>query len=535
MKQFKRITLIAVLLITTVMQSQIQTFNSQVRIKQVPLSSSLDSLVTINSSGLLTYLPKTSLNYLPFTGGTLTGDLIIDKNGTTTNIAESIFTVKKESTLNATNVGQFIDVNRLASSTPVDLNSNTVGIVSRVTNNSIVDDAGVVGASSIGRHSGNNNFNYAYGEINTAEYDGSGNGNFLVGSSVRANVIGTGVGVIDYNRGMSSTALINNPNATVNFLQGYHNTIDLSSGTVGSATVSYLDLDGVGATVTGDLAYIRAGNDALPTVNGNSYFIKSETTLPSEFAGDITAPNFIGSGIQLTGVAKTNVDNNFSAGQTSMDYITTYNGTGFSYISSDRDAGSSRYRAQMNTSAGLAFFTLYNVTTAATLGQLKMSFEDIKYNDNLIYHAGNLDLSNYIEKAAFYEEGTFTPTLTDAGAGGNYTFTVLQNKYVRVGNSVTFTLVLNNIQTTGTPSGNFEITGVPFPSAVTGQSLSVSQIAGSNVTFYGVSGILAASDIIRIVVQSSLDGNFNSALSSVTFSNGSLYLSGTYITNVYTP
>lgn len=61
MKQIKRITLIAVLLITTLLQGQTKVFNSQVRIKQVPLSSSLDSLVTINSDGLLTYLAKSDL------------------------------------------------------------------------------------------------------------------------------------------------------------------------------------------------------------------------------------------------------------------------------------------------------------------------------------------------------------------------------------------------------------------------------------------------------------------------------------------
>lgn len=334
MKQFKRITLIAVLLITAVIHSQTQTFNSQVRIKQVPLSSLLDSLVTINSSGLLTYLPKSELTTeaqtLSFSAGQLT-----------------------------------------------------------------ISDA---------------------------------------------------------------------------------NTVDLDT--------YYYSQSDVNATF-------------LPLTGGF-----------------------------LTG------------GLTAMDYITTYNGTGLSYISSDRDAGSSRFRVQMNTSSGLAFFTLYNVTTATTLSQLKMSFEDIKYNDNLIYHAGNLDLSNYIEKAAFYEEGTFTPTLTDAGGGSTYTFTApgaANANYVRTGNRITGNLTLTNINTTGTPTGVVKINGLPNQANMVGFSaFNVANLNGGDVAYYSVYG-LCASTGLEFRIQATKDTDINQPLSSNTFTSGEFIISFEYTVNVYTP
>jgi len=63
-----------------------------------------------------------------------------------------------------------------------------------------------------------------------------------------------------------------------------------------------------------------------------------------------------------------------------------------------------------------------------------------------------------------YEEGQFTPVLSDASAGGNLaTVANVRGNYTKTGNQVTVHLNLNNITTTGMTAGNdFYIQGMPF-------------------------------------------------------------------------
>ena len=253
------------------------------------VGTSTGYLYTGENDGTIVYSLDRNGN-LDTAGEVYTKGIVVDPLGTTSGIAGSNFTVKKQSTSTGTNVSQFIDVDRQASSTPSNTSSNTYGLVSRVVNNSIVEDAGFTGSNLVGRNSSSRNFNFPYGPINSAEALGSGNGNFVASTVNRSKV--TGAATIDYMRGTGSTTTIDNVSATVNYMQGHHNSLVFTNGSVGQASVMYLDVDGGSATVTGDLAYIRAGNDALPTVNGNAYFIYSESVLPSELSGSLKTTQY---------------------------------------------------------------------------------------------------------------------------------------------------------------------------------------------------------------------------------------------------
>jgi hypothetical protein len=63
-----------------------------------------------------------------------------------------------------------------------------------------------------------------------------------------------------------------------------------------------------------------------------------------------------------------------------------------------------------------------------------------------------------------YEEGTFTPVVADAASGGNEaTASASNGYYTKIGRSVTVTIDLQNINTSGLTSGNdIFITGLPF-------------------------------------------------------------------------
>ncbi|CAM1372252.1 hypothetical protein TOREUM_40757 [Tenacibaculum litoreum] len=270
--------------------------------------------------------------------------IVVDPLGTTSGIAGSNFTVKKKSTSTSTNASQFIDVDRQASLTPSNTNTNTFGLVARVVNNSTVEDAGVTGSNLVGRNSSSSNFNFAYGTKNTGEASGNGDGNFVVGTTNDSKI--TGAATIDYLRGISSSTIIDNTGATANYMQGEHNSLVFTNGSVGEASVMYLDIDGGSATVTGDLAYIRAGNDALPTVNGNSYFIKSESTLPSEFAGSISTSKLTSTSINTTPVTFTSLPASPSIGD----------------IATITDAGSVAYRGVASGGGSNIALVMYDGT-----------------------------------------------------------------------------------------------------------------------------------------------------------------------------
>lgn len=235
--------------------------------------------------------------------------------------ADTLISIPKTSTGIGEEVSAFVDVSRENISD--DITSEVYGLVSRVVNNSSFENKGIIGSNLVGRHSGSGDIEYVYGSITTADYDGSGNVDFIIPDSQRAEISGIGTGTIDYVKGQSSLASIDNPNINVNNLQGSHISVELNEGTVSESQVLLLDFDynGTGGgNITGDLAYLRIQNDTLPTVTGDSYAIQSLSTLPSLFTGDITAANFIGGGSGLTSlpsnVAYTDSNNNFTTQQT---------------------------------------------------------------------------------------------------------------------------------------------------------------------------------------------------------------------------
>lgn len=135
-----------------------------------------------------------------------------------------------------------------------------------------------------------------------------------------------------------------------------------------------------------------------------------------------------------------------------------------------------------------------------------------------------------LQKPDFYEEGTFVPNLVDIAGGATYTFSVQEAKYIRIGNEVTFNVYITNINSTGTTSGSLNIEGLPFSNTIL-SSLNVSSFIGST---------LLTSQLDRL--ESALIGNDivfkeidTSPALSVSFTNGNILVSGTYITNVYTP
>ncbi|CAM1372255.1 hypothetical protein TOREUM_40758 [Tenacibaculum litoreum] len=134
----------------------------------------------------------------------------------------------------------------------------------------------------------------------------------------------------------------------------------------------------------------------------------------------------------------------------------------------------------------------------------------------------------------FYEEGTFTPILVDTGGGATYTIgTTNKGIYTRLGNTVRFTINVQQINTINTPTGTVEIEGLPFvTSEIT--PVTVGQIYGGDVNFYSCNAQII-SNKIGFNVQTGFDNSNGTSLFQCTFTGGEIMISGTYQTNVYTP
>ena len=134
-----------------------------------------------------------------------------------------------------------------------------------------------------------------FGNLSFASYRGTDPNNNnssstdVQGLYVKADTRTGSSGEISY---MMGANIISEMNGSVNvdYLQGAHVTVKTNSGTVeGGVSAIIVDLDGTGATVNGDLEYLRIQNDGMPTVTGVARAINSLSVLPSLFNGSVEA------------------------------------------------------------------------------------------------------------------------------------------------------------------------------------------------------------------------------------------------------
>ena len=189
----------------------------------------------------------------------------------------------------------------------------------------------IQGTRSQAEHTGTGRVYYISGSTNRAYHTGTGDSSAIAGTFSEGKVGGTGVGAHAYVTGSSTRTFLDNPNATVQYLQGMHLTADLGDGTVSdNMTVILLDADYTGAgTIAGDFEYISIMPDTnLPAVGGEARAIHSQSAFPSTFAGAIG----IGSSTLPTNTLDVNgtayVSGNVGIGTTAPSHKLDVTGTG---------------------------------------------------------------------------------------------------------------------------------------------------------------------------------------------------------------
>lgn len=184
-----------------------------------------------------------------------------------------------------------IDVTK--TNTASGFNSNIYGIRNYTKSDSPQTVVNIGGTWSKAEHTGLGRTYYITGATNRAYHTGTGDSNSIAGTYSQGYVGGDGVGAHSYVVGLNNETKLDNPNATVRYLQSQHVTTNLSAGEVtDNLQVMLLDIDYEGGTLSGDLDYIKIMNDVLPTTTGVSRAINSESVLPSVFAGSMQVAGF---------------------------------------------------------------------------------------------------------------------------------------------------------------------------------------------------------------------------------------------------
>ena len=169
--------------------------------------------------------------------------------------------------------------------------------------NSIADSTelinNLVGSKSLAEHIGSGQSYFIVGAENRAYHTGSGNTGGMYGANIATRVQGDGAGDHGYVIGANVESKLDNPNATVDYLQGMHLSVKVSDGEVtGNVMALILDLDNAGGAISGDFEYLRIQNDTFTSVvGGTSRAINSLSVLPSEFGGSIQAAGLINSAV----------------------------------------------------------------------------------------------------------------------------------------------------------------------------------------------------------------------------------------------
>lgn len=131
-----------------------------------------------------------------------------------------------------------------------------------------------------------------------------------------------------------------------------------------------------------------------------------------------------------------------------------------------------------------------------------------------------------------YEEGTWTPVLYGSSTAGTYTYSVQSGVYTKIGRMVHITGRITVTGVSGSPSGNWRVSGLPFNPAV-----STPLVIGDGVNFplagtgYYLYGLVNSAGYIEFLQNNSTvnGGNHNTAPVSVgAISNTAISFSASY-------
>nr|BFF40300.1 hypothetical protein BACY1_21050 [Tenacibaculum mesophilum] len=214
----------------------------------------------------------------------------------------------------------------------------------------------------------------------------------------------------------------------------------------------------------------------------------------------------------------------------STDFFIKYDGTNVFTVNGNKDAIFSGYGSFTSGYSQVYLKSAVNgFYGALTFPSTTTGNRTYSLPDKDITFAG---LSDIPIKANFYAQGDFIPILDDTSASTPFTYDIEKAIYKRVGNTVFYEIRLTNIN--GTASGAARIKNLP--ATVEPQSITYSNVGrllGSSMS--NIEKVSAQVDFTQGGGISLIAKDTDVFNSNITFTNGVLYISGSYPTNVYTP
>jgi len=149
--------------------------------------------------------------------------------------------------------------------------------------------------------------------------------------------------------------------------------------------------------------------------------------------------------------------------------------------------GTHRWNTAPSGTAGNAFSFTQAMTLNAN-GNLALQGGNTSANGVGITFPATQNASSNANTLDDYERGSWTPALAGSSTPGTFPLTASSGKYTKIGNMVTLYCAITVGTPSGSPSGNLEITGLPFGCAAGTSANGAAQIGGvGQSTVQGVS------------------------------------------------
>jgi hypothetical protein len=359
---------------------------------------------------------------------------------------------------------------------------------------------------------------------------------------------------------------------------GNFNALTANSLTVaGTATMDGLTVDGesdLNATVTITHANPRIKFIENDTTNANTQFSNdggdfaistmndAESTFTKRFnldhaTGDIsfyedtgtTAKFFWDASAEALGIGTsspaslltTNVTadgaiHTFSKSGTTVGSIGTHSQDGYSnfYIASDNASFDVGIGFGNAAGTGRAYFPSRDngsgVSDVISIGTATYKYKDLYLSGGVVF--GTTGGSVTSKTLDDYEEGTWTPVISDAVTGGNVgSATTTEGFYTKVGQVVNVYMFVSNIVTTGMTAANLiYFRGLPFATASTNAGRSQGNVRADQVTFTGYLTAQTGTNVSHISLSNIVSGNTDIDTKVQDFASGGsdVFISLTY-------
>lgn len=130
---------------------------------------------------------------------------------------------------------------------------------------------------------------------------------------------------------------------------------------------------------------------------------------------------------------------------------------------------------------------------------------------------------------SFYAVGTFTPAFTGSGTAGSFTYSGQSGRYTRIGNLCFVRIYLEVSAISVAPTGDLNVTGLPFTSAAALGALAVGYLNSFNLSANCVQlTAYAESSATLIRLMEVFDNAATSRFPAASFQPSGIIIGGAY-------